>query len=288
MKKVLSILLSCTIMTSLLIGCSSDDDKKYNELAQKIEELEKENEKLKEEKEDEGELEEKNEKQKNEKNKKSNTGNKNEKEDEGELEEKNEKNKKSNTGNKNEEDDELGEFEKEDNEIDEKQVDEEEVDMTAIMEALGSEFNSQFDDFFAIDNTIVLRNCDYEDEDIKEYYDSLSEKEKEDFYKTTSYEIFTMRLYARMISDLIHKVYNADVEVMIEACDENERFYLIDSYGDTVDGLVKELDFDHDKYDVDIWYEDVFYWNKDLEEDDYTKEEYNEYLNELIKELGLN
>ena len=285
MKKVLSILLSCTIMTSLLIGCSSDDDKKYNELAQKIEELEKENEKLKEEKEDEGELEEKNEKQKNEKNKKSNTGNKNEKEDEGELEE---KNKKSNTGNENEEDDELGEFEKEDNEIDEKQVNEEEVDMTAIMEALGSEFNSQFDDFFAIDNTIVLRNCDYEDEDIKEYYDSLSEKEKEDFYKTTSYEIFTMRLYARMISDLIHRVYDADVEVMIEACDENERFYLIDSYGDTVDGLVKELDFDHDKYDVDIWYEDVFYWNEDLEEEDYTKEEYNEYLNELIEELGLN
>ena len=285
MKKVLSILLSCTIMTSLLIGCSSDDDKKYNELAQKIEELEKENEKLKEEKEDEGELEEKNEKQKNEKNKKSNAGNENEKEDEGELEE---KNKKSNTGNENEEDDELGEFEKEDNEIDEKQVDEEEVDMTAIMEALGSEFNSQFDDFFAIDNTIVLRNCDYEDEDIKEYYDSLSEKEKEDFYKTTSYEIFTMRLYARMISDLIHKVYDADVEVMIEACDENERFYLIDSYGDTVDGLVKELDFDHDKYDVDIWYEDVFYWNKDLEEEDYTKEEYNEYLNELIEELELN
>ena len=285
MKKVLSILLSCTIMTSLLIGCSSDDDKKYNELAQKIEELEKENEKLKEEKEDEGELEEKNEKQKKEKNKKSNTGNKNKKEDEGELEE---KNKKSNTGNENEEDDELGEFEKEDNEIDEKQVNEEEVDMTAIMEALGPEFNSQFDDFFAIDNTIVLRNCDYEDEDIKEYYDSLSEKEKEDFYKTTSYEIFTMRLYARMISDLIHKVYNADVEVMIEACDENERFYLIDSYGDTVDGLVKELDFDHDKYDVDIWYEDVFYWNKDLEEEDYTKEEYNEYLNELIEELGLN
>ena len=285
MKKVLSILLSCTIMTSLLIGCSSDDDKKYNELAQKIEELEKENEKLKEEKEDEGELEEKNEKQKNEKNKKSNAGNENEKEDEGELEE---KNKKSNTGNENEEDDELGEFEKEDNEIDEKQVNEEEVDMTAIMEALGSEFNSQFDDFFAIDNTIVLRNCDYEDEDIKEYYDSLSEKEKEDFYKTTSYEIFTMRLYARMISDLIHKVYNADVEVMIEACDENERFYLIDSYGDTVDGLVKELDFDRDKYDVDIWYEDVFYWNKDLEEEDYTKEEYNEYLNELIEELELN
>ena len=285
MKKVLSILLSCTIMTSLLIGCSSDDDKKYNELAQKIEELEKENEKLKEEKEDEGELEEKNEKQKNEKNKKSNTGNKNKKEDEGELEE---KNKKSNTGNENEEDDELGEFEKEDNEIDEKQVNEEEVDMTAIMEALGPEFNSQFDDFFAIDNTIVLRNCDYEDEDIKEYYDSLSEKEKEDFYKTTSYEIFTMRLYARMISDLIHKVYNADVEVMIEACDENERFYLIDSYGDTVDGLVKELDFDHDKYDVDIWYEDVFYWNEDLEEEDYTKEEYNEYLDELIEELGLN
>ena len=285
MKKVLSILLSCTIMTSLLIGCSSDDDKKYNELAQKIEELEKENEKLKEEKEDEGELEEKNEKQKNEKNKKSNTGNKNEKEDEGELEE---KNKKSNTGNENEEDDELGEFEKEDNEIDEKQVNEEEVDMTAIMEALGPEFNSQFDDFFAIDNTIVLRNCDYEDEDIKEYYDSLSEKEKEDFYKTTSYEIFTMRLYARMISDLIHKVYNADVEVMIEACDENERFYLIDSYGDTVDGLVKELDFDREKYDVEIWYEDVFYWNKDLEEEDYTKEEYNEYLDELIEELGLN
>ena len=285
MKKVLSVLLSCTIMTSLLIGCSSNDDKKYNELAQKIEELEKENEKLKEEKEDEGELEEKNEKQKNEKNKKSNTGNKNEKEDEGELEE---KNKKSNTGNENKEDDELGEFEKEDNEIDEKQVDEEEVDMTAIMEALGSEFNSQFDDFFAIDNTIVLRNCDYEDEDIKEYYDSLSEKEKEDFYKTTSYEIFTMRLYARMISDLIYKVYNADVEVMIEACDENERFYLIDSYGDTVDGLVKELDFDHDKYDVDIWYEDVFYWNEDLEEEDYTKEEYNEYLDELIEELGLN
>ena len=285
MKKVLSILLSCTIMTSLLIGCSSDDDKKYNELAQKIEELEKENEKLKEEKEDKGELEEKNEKNKNEKNKKSNTGNKNEKEDEGELEE---KNKKSNTSNENKEDDELGEFEKEDNEIDEKQVDEEEVDMTAIMEALGSEFNSQFDDFFAIDNTIVLRNCDYEDEDIKEYYDSLSEKEKEDFYKTTSYEIFTMRLYARMISDLIHKVYNADVEVMIEACDENERFYLIDSYGDTVDGLVKDLNFDHDKYDVDIWYEDVFYWNKDLKEEDYTKEEYNEYLDELIEELGLN
>ena len=285
MKKVLSILLSCTIMTSLLIGCSSDDDKKYNELAQKIEELEKENEKLKEEKEDEGELEEKNEKQKNEKNKKSNTGNKNKKEDEGELEE---KNKKSNTGNENKEDDELGEFEKEDNEIDEKQVNEEEVDMTAIMEALGPEFNSQFDDFFAIDNTIVLRNCDYEDEDIKEYYDSLSEKEKEDFYKTTSYEIFTMRLYARMIADLIHKVYNADVEVMIEACDENERFYLIDSYGDTVDGLVKELDFDRDKYDVDIWYEDVFYWNKDLEEEAYTKEEYNEYLDELIEELGLN
>ena len=48
--------------------------------------------------------------------------------------------------------------------------------MTAIMEALGPEFNSQFDDFFAIDNTIVLRNCDYEDEDIKEYYDSLNEK----------------------------------------------------------------------------------------------------------------
>ena len=285
MKKVLSILLSCTIMTSLLIGCSSDDDKKYNELAQKIEELEKENEKLKEEKEDEGELKEKNEKNKNEKNKKSNTGNKNEKEDEGELEE---KNKKSNTGNKNEEDDELGEFEKEDNEIDEKQVNEEEVDMTAIMEALGSEFNSQFDDFFAIDNTIVLRNCDYEDEDIEEYYNSLSEKEKEDFYKTTSYEIFTMRLYARMIADLIQKVYNMDVEVMIEACDENERFYLIDSYGDTVDGLIKDLNFDHDKYDVDIWYEDVFYWNKDLEEDDYTKEEYNEYLDELIEELGLN
>ena len=285
MKKVLSILLSCTIMTSLLIGCSSDDDKKYNELAQKIEEEEKENEKLKEEKEDEGELEEKNEKQKNEKNKKSNTGNKNKKEDEGELEE---KNKKSNTGNKNEEDDELGEFEKEDNEIDEKQVNEEEVDMTAIMEALGPEFNSQFDDFFAIDNTIVLRNCDYEDEDIEEYYNSLSEKEKEDFYKTTSYEIFTMRLYARMISDLIHRVYDADVEVMIEACDENERFYLIDSYGDTVDGLVKNLNFDHDKYDVDIWYEDVFYWNEDLEEEDYTKEEYNEYLNELIEELGLN
>ena len=281
MKKVLSILLSCTIMTSLLIGCSSDDDKKYNELAQKIEELEKENEKLKEEKEDESELEKENKKLKEEK------------EDEGELEEKNErqedkKNKKSNTGNKNEEDDELGEFEKEDNEIDEKQVNEEEVDMTAIMEALGPEFNSQFDDFFAIDNTIVLRNCDYEDEDIKEYYDSLSEKEKEDFYKTTSYEIFTMRLYARMISDLIHKVYNADVEVMIEACDENERFYLIDSYGDTVDGLVKDLNFDHDKYDVDIWYEDVFYWNKDLEEEDYTREEYNEYLNELIEELGLN
>ena len=285
MKKVLSILLSCTIMTSLLIGCSSSDDEKYDKLAQKIEELEKENEKLKEEKEDEGELEEKNEKNKNEKNKKSNTGNKNKKEDEGELEE---KNKKSNTSNENEEDDELGEFEKEDNEIDEKQVDKEEVDMTAIMEALGPEFNSQFDDFFAIDNTIVLRNCDYEDEDIKEYYDSLSEKEKEDFYKTTSYEIFTMRLYARMISDLIHKVYNADVEVMIEACDENERFYLIDSYGDTVDGLIKDLNFDHDKYDVDIWYEDVFYWNKDLEEDDYTKEEYNEYLDELIEELGLN
>ena len=285
MKKVLSVLLSCTIMTSLLIGCSSSDDEKYDKLAQKIEELEKENEKLKEEKEDEGELEEKNEKNKNEKNKKSNTGNKNKKEDEGELEE---KNKKSNTGNENEEDDELGEFEKEDNEIDEKQVDKEEVDMTAIMEALGSEFNSQFDDFFAIDNTIVLRNCDYEDEDIKEYYDSLSEKEKEDFYKTTSYEIFTMRLYARMIADLIYKVYNADVEVMIEACDENERFYLIDSYGDTVDGLVKDLNFDHDKYDVDIWYEDVFYWNKDLEEDDYTKEEYNEYLDELIEELGLN
>ena len=285
MKKVLSILLSCTIMTSLLIGCSSDDDKKYNELAQKIEELEKENEKLKEEKEDEGELEEKNEKQKNEKNKKSNTGNKNEKEDEGELEE---KNKKSNTGNENEEDDELGEFEKEDNEIDEKQVDEEEVDMTAIMEALGPEFNSQFDDFFAIDNTIVLRNCDYEDEDIEEYYNSLSEKEKEDFYKTTSYEIFTMRLYARMIADLIQKVYNTDVEVMIETCDKNGRFYLIDSYGDTVDGLIKDLNFDHDKYDVDIWYEDVFYWNKDLEEEDYTKEEYNEYLDELIEELGLN
>ena len=35
--------------------------------------------------------------------------------------------------NENEEDDELGEFEKEDNEIDEKQVDEEEVDMTAII-----------------------------------------------------------------------------------------------------------------------------------------------------------
>ena len=285
MKKVLSVLLSCTIMTSLLVGCSSSDDEKYDKLAQKIEELEKENEKLKEEKEDEGELEEKNEKNKNEKNKKSNTGNKNKKEDEGELEE---KNKKSNTGNENEEDDELGEFEKEDNKIDEKQVDEEEVDMTAIMEALGSEFNSQFDDFFAIDNTIVLRNCDYEDEDIKEYYDSLNEKEKEDFYKTTSYEIFTMRLYARMISDLIHKVYNADVEVMIEACDENERFYLIDSYGDTVDGLIKDLNFDHDKYDVDIWYEDVFYWNKDLEEEDYTKEEYNEYLDELIEELGLN
>lgn len=266
MKKVLSVLLSCTIMTSLLIGCSSSNDEKYDKLAQKIEELEKENEKLKEEKEDEGELEEKNEKQEDK------------------------KNKKSNTGNKNEEDDELGEFEKEDNEIDEKQVneDEEEVDMTAIMEALGPEFNSQFDDFFAIDNTIVLRNCDYEDEDIKEYYDSLSEKEKEDFYKTTSYEIFTMRLYARMISDLIQKVYNMDVEVMIEACDENERFYLIDSYGDTVDGLVKELDFDHEKYDVEIWYEDVFYWNEDLEEDDYTKEEYNEYLNELIEELELN
>ena len=285
MKKVLSVLLSCTIMTSLLVGCSSSDDEKYDKLAQKIEELEKENEKLKEEKEDEGELEEKNEKNKNEKNKKSNTGNKNKKEDEGELEE---KNKKSNTGNENEEDDELGEFEKEDNKIDEKQVDEEEVDMTAIMEALGSEFNSQFDDFFAIDNTIVLRNCDYEDEDIKKYYDSLNEKEKEDFYKTTSYEIFTMRLYARMIADLIQKVYNADVEVMIEACDENGRFYLIDSYGDTVDGLVKELDFDHDKYDVDIWYEDAFYWNKDLEKDDYTKEEYNEYLNELIEELELN
>ena len=281
MKKVLSILLSCTIMTSLLIGCSSDDDKKYNELAQKIEELEKENEKLKEEKEDESELEKENKKLKEEK------------EDEGELEEKNErqedkKNKKSNTGNKNEEDDELGEFEKEDNEIDEKQVNEEEVDMTAIMEALGPEFNSQFDDFFAIDNTIVLRNCDYEDEDIEEYYNSLSEKEKEDFYKTTSYEIFTMRLYTRMIADLIQKVYNVDVEVMIEACDENERFYLIDSYGDTVDGLIKDLNFDHDKYDVDIWYEDVFYWNKDLEEEDYTKEEYNEYLDELIEELGLN
>ena len=259
MKKVLSVLLSCTIMTSLLVGCSSSDDEKYDKLAQKIEELEKENKKLKEEKEDEGE-----------------------------LEEKNEKNNKSNTDNDNEEDDELGEFEKEDNKIDEKQVDEEEVDMTAIMEALGPEFNSQFDDFFAIDNTIVLRNCDYEDEDIEEYYNNLSEKEKEDFYKTTSYEIFTMRLYARMISDLIHKVYNADVEVMIEACDENERFYLIDSYGDTVDGLVKELDFDRDKYDVDIWYEDVFYWNKDLEEEDYTREEYNEYLNELIEELGLN
>lgn len=259
MKKVLSILLSCTIMTSLLIGCSSDDDKKYNELAQKIEELEKENKKLKEEKEDEGE-----------------------------LEEKNEKNNKSNTGNENEEDDELGEFEKEDNEIDEKQVNEEEVDMTAIMEALGPEFNSQFDDFFAIDNTIVLRNCDYEDEDIEEYYNSLSEKEKEDFYKTTSYEIFTMRLYARMIADLIHKVYDTDVEVMIETCDKNGRFYLIDSYGDTVDGLIKDLNFDHDKYDVDIWYEDVFYWNEDLEEEDYTREEYNEYLNELIEELGLN
>ena len=259
MKKVLSVLLSCTIMTSLLVGCSSSDDEKYDKLTQKIEELEKENKKLKEEKEDEGE-----------------------------LEEKNEKNNKSNAGNENEEDDEFGEFEKEDNEIDEKQVNEEEVDMTAIMEALGSEFNSQFDDFFAIDNTIVLRNCDYEDEDIKEYYNGLSEKEKEDFYKTTSYEIFTMRLYARMIADLIQKVYNMDVEVMIEACDENERFYLIDSYGDTVDGLIKELDFDHDKYDVDIWYEDVFYWNEDLEEEDYTKEEYNEYLNELIEELGLN
>ena len=65
-------------------------------------------------------------------------------------------------------------------------------------------------------------------------------------------------------------------------------FYLIDSYGDTVDSLVKELDFDYDKYDVDIWYEDVFYWNKDLEEEDYTKEEYNEYLDELIEELELN
>ena len=65
-------------------------------------------------------------------------------------------------------------------------------------------------------------------------------------------------------------------------------FYLIDSYGDTVDGLIKDLNFDHDKYDVDIWYEDVFYWNKDLEEEDYTKEEYNEYLDELIEELGLN
>ena len=55
MKKVLSVLLSCTIMTSLLIGCSSSDDEKYDKLAQKIEELEKENEKLKEEKEDKGE-----------------------------------------------------------------------------------------------------------------------------------------------------------------------------------------------------------------------------------------
>ena len=45
--------------------------------------------------------------------------------------------------------------------------------------------------------------------------------------------------------------------MIIEAYDENERFYLIDSYDDAVDGLVKDLNFNHDKYDVDIQKRDM-------------------------------
>ena len=45
--------------------------------------------------------------------------------------------------------------------------------------------------------------------------------------------------------------------MIIEVYDENERFYLIDSYDDTVDGLVKDLNFNHDKYDVDIQKRDM-------------------------------
>ena len=39
-KKVLSVLLSMVMVTGLVVGCSNSNDKKYDELAKKIEQLE--------------------------------------------------------------------------------------------------------------------------------------------------------------------------------------------------------------------------------------------------------
>ena len=47
-KKVLSVLLSMIMVTGLVVGCSNSNDKKYDELAKKIEQLENENKELRE------------------------------------------------------------------------------------------------------------------------------------------------------------------------------------------------------------------------------------------------
>lgn len=47
-KKVLSVLLSMVMVTGLVVGCSNSNDKKYDELAKKIEQLENENKELRE------------------------------------------------------------------------------------------------------------------------------------------------------------------------------------------------------------------------------------------------
>ena len=47
-KKVLSVLLSMVMVIGLVVGCSNSNDKKYDELAKKIEQLENENKELRE------------------------------------------------------------------------------------------------------------------------------------------------------------------------------------------------------------------------------------------------
>lgn len=247
-KKVLSILLSMVMVAGLTVGCSNSNDDEYAELKEKIEQLEEENDKLK----DKEEVQEKDnnidDKEKDEE----------EIEDEDEKDSKKEKNKKMTT--------------------------------QEIADALKLQENNDFDDYIVGKNSITLIFEDYGEDDIEEYFNSLDDYEsKVSTCESMAYEVYSMKIFAKMYHDVIEKVFDENIKIIVKIYDENDAVYIIDSDGD-VDGLVTELDFDYKEFKGvnKPWYEDLYYWYPSFEdEEEPTDEEYEEYIDEIIDELEL-
>ena len=248
-KKVLSILLSMVMVTGLTVGCSNSNDDEYTELKEKIEQLEEENSKLKGKEEVQEKDNNIDDKEKDEE----------EIEDEDEKDSKKEKNKKMTT--------------------------------KEIADALKLQEDNDFDDYIAGKNSITLIIVDEGYDDFEERFYDLEYDEKSNECEVMAYQSYSMRLLAKIYHDVINKAFDEDIKIIMEIHDTDDNVVNAYDSDGNVDGLITELDFDYDEFDgvKKPWYEDLSYWSPVFEDDEeLTDEEYEEYIDEIIDELGLN